>query len=275
MNGTPAGFFQTSRGLRQGNPLSPLLFILVMEVSSWLIQKAVEGGFLHDFEVAQVNGMGLMVSHILYADDTLLFCDAEPSQMGYLWCVLLCFDAVFGLKVNLGKSEMILIGVVEDMGDIAKVLGCKVAELSMSYLGLPLGSCYKAKAVWDSVEERFQKRLASWKRQYIPKGGRVTLIKNTFSNLPIYFMSLFVIPASVAKRLEKIPRDFLWSGVGEEFKYHLVEWDKVCVPMRKGGLGVRRLKLFNQALLGKWLWRFACERERWWRKIIVAKYGCG
>lgn len=81
-----------------------------------------------------------------------------------------------------------------------------------------------------------------------------------------------VIPISVVKRLEKLQREFLWGGVGEEFKYHLVDWDTVCEPIIKGGLGVKKLKLFNQALLGKWLWRFACGRERcggrWWSQSM-------
>lgn len=67
------------------------------------------------------------------------------------------------------------------------------------------------------------------------------------------------------------PKRVSLERIGEEFKYHLVNWDTICVSIRKGGLGVRRLKLFNQALLRKWLWRFPCERERWWRKVIVAK----
>jgi hypothetical protein len=77
----------------------------------------------------------------------------------------------------------------------------------------------------------------------------------------------------VAKRLEKIQRDFLWGGMNEEFKYHLVEWDKVCTPIDEGGLGIRNIRRFNQALLGKWLWRFAHEEGAWWRSVLVAKYG--
>lgn len=86
-----------------------------------------------------------------------------------------------------------------------------------------IGCKRQLKAAWDSVVERFQKRLAGWKRQQITKGGRMTLIKSTLSNLPTYFMSLFVILSSVVKRLDKIQRDFLWKGVGEEFKYHFVD----------------------------------------------------
>ncbi|XP_058221611.1 uncharacterized protein LOC131331645 [Rhododendron vialii] len=162
--------------------------------------------YLHDQDIRLV---WLMVSHILYADGTLLFCNAEPTQVGYLRCAMLCFEAVSGLKVNLGKSEMILVGAVADIGTLAQILGCRVTSFPTLYLGLPLGYLFKSTTVWDSVVERFQKRLAGWKHQYIPKGGRMTLIKHTLSSLPTYFMSLFVIPVSVVKRLEKLQRDFL------------------------------------------------------------------
>jgi len=78
----------------------------------------------------------------------------------------------------------------------------------------------------------------------------VTLIKSTLSNLPTYYMSLFPIPVSVASRIEKLQRDFLWGGMGEEFKYHLVSWEKVCTPISNGGFGIRNLVMFNRALLG-------------------------
>ena len=109
------------------------------------------------------------------------------------------------------KSELIPAGRVNDIEDLALELGCKVGSLSSCYLGLPLGTPFKSKVVWDSVEERFRKRLAMWKRQYISKGGRLTLIWNTFSSLPVYFMSLFYLPIKVRLRLEKIQRDFLWG----------------------------------------------------------------
>ena len=88
----------------------------------------------------------------------------------------------------------------------------------------------------------------------LSKGGRVTLIKSALSKLPTYFLSLFSIPAGIAQRIEKIQRDLMWEGLGEEFKYQLVSWDRVCEPLRCGGLGIKNLILFNQTLLGKWLW---------------------
>ena len=96
--------------------------------------------------------------------------------------------ACSGLKINLEKIELIPIGEVPNLEELAKVLGCKVCSLPSTYLGLPLGAPYKSSRVWEGVEERFQKRLASWKRQYLSKGGGQTLIKNTLSSLSIYFV---------------------------------------------------------------------------------------
>jgi hypothetical protein len=110
-------------------------------------------------------------------------------------------------------------------------------------------------------------------RQYLSKEGRLTLIKSTLSNLPTYLLSLFPIPATVARRMEQLQRDFLWGGLGEEFKFHLVNWDSVCSPVQCGGLAMKNLRLYNKALLGKRLWHFGKERVALWRRLIDLKYG--
>ena len=149
----------------------------------------------------------------------------------------------------------------------------KIGALPSSYLGLPLGAQDNSVAVWDVIEERFRKRLALWKRQYISKGGRLTLLRNTLSSLPIYHMSLFRLPRRVKLRLERIQRDFLWGGGSLVKKLHLVKWDTVCSDKREGGLGIRGFFNLNRALLSKWLWRFANERDSLWRKVINYKFG--
>ena len=108
VSGSPAGFFQTYRGLRQGDPLSPLLFILVMEALSRLIQRGVRGGLLDGFEVGDDCRRRISVSHLLYADDTLIFCGAEERQLYNLRCILLCFEAVSGLWVQYGTVSKAL-----------------------------------------------------------------------------------------------------------------------------------------------------------------------
>ena len=119
-----------------------------------------------------------------------------------------------------------------------------------------------------------ERRLVGWKRLYLSKGGRVTLIKSTLSNLPTYFLSLFPIPANVANRIERLQRNFLWGSFGDDPKIHLVKWATVCSPISLGGLGIRKIRLFNEALLGKWLWRFGIEEDVLWRQVIEIKYGC-
>ena len=128
------------------------------------------------------------------------------------------------------------------MEDLAQILGCQTASLPMKYLGLPLGATFKAKLIWNLIIERMEKRLAGWKRLYISKGGKVTLIKSSLSSLPTYFLSFFPIPTGVAHRLERIQRQFLWNGMGEEIKFHLVSWSKICEPIQNGGLGVKDLQ---------------------------------
>ena len=89
---------------------------------------------------------------------------------------------------------------------------------------------------------------------YLSKGGRLTLLKSTLLSLPTYYLSLFTIPQHIADRLERIQRSFLWESSNDVFRYLLVAWDKVVWLVQIGGLGIRKIGLFNQALLGKWLW---------------------
>ena len=121
----------------------------------------------------------------------------------------------------------------------------------MIYLGMPLGILYKTTSIWNLILERMEKKLAGWKRLYLSKGGRLTLLKSILSSLLTYYLSLFTIPKAVMTRLERIQRNFLWGSSVKCFKYLLVAWEKVCLPRELGGLGIQNLTSFNQALLGK------------------------
>ena len=204
INGSPCGFFGSSRGLRQGDLLSPLLFVLVMEALGRMLDKAVHEGCLSGFSVGNSEGRSLALSHLLFADDTLIFCDADLDQILILRMILIWFEVVSGLKINLGKCELVLVGIVHNIDLLLNVLGCKLGSLAMKYLGLPLGANFKDKSIWNPIVEKMERKLAGWKRLYLSKGGRVTLIKSTLSNLPTYFLSLFPILASVANRIEKL-----------------------------------------------------------------------
>ncbi|RVW54974.1 hypothetical protein CK203_096317 [Vitis vinifera] len=195
-----------------------------MEALSYFLRRAREGDFLTGFKVNGRGGEGLEVTHLLFAYDTLLFCEASHTQLTYSSWLLMWFEAISGLKINLTKCELIPVGRAENLDELALVLGCKVGVLPTTYLGLPLGAPYNSLVAWDGVEERFRKRLALWKRQCILKGGRLT--------------------------------DFLWGGGTLVSKPHLVKWDTVCFNRKKGGLGDGCLNLLNKALLWGW-----CSKE--------------
>ncbi|RVX13803.1 putative ribonuclease H protein [Vitis vinifera] len=250
VNGVSAGFFSSSKGLRQGDPLSPYLFVMGMEVLSVLITRAVEGGFIYGCRIWRGRGQAVNISHLLFADDTIVFCEAKKEFLTYLSWILFWFEAASGLKINLDKSMVIPVGEVEGVHEMAAEIGCRVGQLPAVYLGLPLRVVNRASSAWDGVEE-----------------------KSTLASIPLYQMSLFRMPKSVARRLEKLQRDFLWGGANGGNKAHLVKWEVVCGDKEKGGLGLRKLVCLNKALLGKWIWRFARAREELWKKVLEAKYG--
>jgi len=271
INRSPVGFFSPQRGLRQGDPLSPFLFILAMEGLSRMLDKAKQLQWLNGFDVGSM--ITTNISHLLYADDTLIFCEANRSQVLYLNLTLLIFEALSGLHINMLKSVIYPVNEVLNLEELASILGCSVGEFPATYLGLPLGAKYKSTAIWGRVIEKFEKKLASWKMQYLSTGGRLTLINSVLDSIPTYYMQLFPIPGKVLEQLDKIRRDFLWEGNSEKHKYHLVEWPKVLLPKLQGGLGIKDLALHNKCLLMKWLWRYTQEEHVLWKDVVSAKHG--
>ncbi|RVX05136.1 LINE-1 retrotransposable element ORF2 protein [Vitis vinifera] len=226
VNGNAKGWVKASRGLRQGDPLSPFLFTIVADVLSRMLLKAEERNVLEGFKVGRNR---TRVSHLQFADDTIFFSSSREEDMMTLKNVLLVFGHISGLKVNLDKSNIYGINLEQNhLSRLAEMLDCKASGWPILYLGLPLGGNPKTSGFWDPVIERISRRLDGWQKAYLSFGGRITLIQSCLTHMPCYFLSLFKIPASVAAKIERMQRDFLWSGVGEGKRDHLVNWD-VCV----------------------------------------------
>ena len=156
------------------------------------------------------------MSHLQFADDTILFANSSAEELQTLKSLLLVFGQVSGLKVNLDKSNLFGINLDQNhLSRLALLLDCKASDWPILYLGLPLGGNPTACGLWDPVIERISRRLDRWQKAYLSFGGRITLVHSCLSHIPSYFLSLFKIPASVAAKVERMQRDFLWSGVGE------------------------------------------------------------
>uniref|UniRef100_A0A2N9J7Y5 Reverse transcriptase domain-containing protein n=1 Tax=Fagus sylvatica TaxID=28930 RepID=A0A2N9J7Y5_FAGSY len=221
-----------------------------MEILSKILKKVEDSGLIRGFQASRSGVPGLSISHILFADDTMIMCDADPVQLMYLRLAMTCFEASTGLRVNLGKSEIVPVGDVVNLRVLADIL-CLSHRLPPYELSRHAFGFY--------IQIHFD--LESYHRE---DGTSVGWLEETIS---FY---------SIAKRIEQIQRKFLWGGSDDTFKHCFGENGILyCSPVSKGGLGVRKLVPFNRALLDKWLWRFGVEDNRLWKRVLVERHGAG
>jgi len=209
-----------------------------------------------------------------FADDTIFVCKAKTQNIVVLKSILICFEIASGLKVNFNKSKLGSMGVQDNMVQrFSTILNCSVMKVPFKYLGIPVGENHRRKDFWQDMVTKIRKRLAVWKGKYISFVGRVTLLNSVLSSIPLYYLSLFKISVSVGKTIKGIQRDFLWGWGQEGRKIACVKWDLICKSKEEGGLGVKDLKCFNMALLGKWRWRLGKDHTGIWKDILESKYG--
>ncbi|GKC54223.1 putative RNA-directed DNA polymerase, eukaryota, reverse transcriptase zinc-binding domain protein [Tanacetum coccineum] len=216
VNGSPTKEFELFKGLRQGDPLSPFLFILAMEGLHSLTYKAEELGL---FTGASIGRDNMRVSHLMYADDVMFFGEWSWVNAQNLISMLHCFFLFSGLKINIDKSSVLGVGVsVEENAHMARIIGCGVSNLPFKYLGIPVG-CNMSRCVhWNAVIQSFTSKLSSWKARLLSVGGRLLLIKAVLGNLPTYFMSIYLMPVSVRSKLESMRSKFFRGADPNESK---------------------------------------------------------
>ncbi|XP_028056784.1 uncharacterized protein LOC114260796 [Camellia sinensis] len=243
----------------------------VADVLGRIIDLAKDKGVIEGFVVGRD---GIVATHLQFADDTIFLSLKEESKVGSLLKILRIFEIVSGLKVNLSKSSVVGINLADShVHRVAAMLGCSIDSFPLKYLGLPLGGDPRLVSFWELVLVKIRKRLEGWKRALLSKGGRYTLVQSILGSVPIYFLSLFKVPVSIARKIEKLMRDFLWEGCEEGKGVHLVRWETVSLSRAKGGLAIENIVARNIAFLGKWLWRFPLESESLWCSVIKSKYG--
>ncbi|KAJ9562049.1 hypothetical protein OSB04_007209 [Centaurea solstitialis] len=272
VNGSPTDEFPMERGLRQGDPLAPFLFLVVAECLHLLVKEAEGKGL---FKGVKVGKDEVNVSHLQYADGAIFFGEWEIGNFLNLLKILECFHLVSGLKINLRKSKLFGVGVsLDEVQSWASRLGCGSGELLFVYLGLPVGGAMGKINSWQLVIDKMKSKLSKWKAKTISFGGRWTLVKSVLGSVSLYYFSLFSAPVSVIKLLERVRGGGGSSQSEESFKgCHWVKWSKVLESFHSGGLNVGDLKSLNLGLLAKWWWRFHEERDLFWVKVIKSIFG--
>ncbi|KAK5834456.1 hypothetical protein PVK06_018334 [Gossypium arboreum] len=263
INGFSTKEFGFRRRLRQGDPLSPFLFILVAEVLHLVLDSVVELGLIEGFKNII---SGLDFSHLQFADDTILFLKADDIEVSNVKYILRCFKLFTGLSINFKKSCLVGFNVNEELlSRLTAICKCKIGSLSFDYLGIPLGANPKRIANWNLIIDRIRRKLAGWKCHSLSWAGRVVLINAVLSALPIYFMSLFCAPVTIIKRIDKIRWNFLWGSIDGKKKMAKIRWNIICNPKVNGGAEVVNLGVKNKALLAKCGERCVGEDSFYWK----------
>ncbi|GJX58573.1 RNA-directed DNA polymerase, eukaryota [Tanacetum coccineum] len=271
VNGSPTKEFELSKGLRQGDPMSPFLFILAMEGLHALVKKAEYTGL---FNSASIGHGCIKVSHLLYADDAIFVGEWTHSNAHNLICLLRCFYMASGLRINVHKSKILGVNVPEDeVNNMALVIGCEVSKLPMMYLGVPVGCNMGRCDSWKSVIQKFESKLSRWKAKLLSVGGRLSLIKAVLGNLPTYYMSLYWMPKTVQKQLESMRNRFFLGGDLNEKKVTWIKWNSCLASKATGGLGIGSIFALNAALLFKWVWRFRTCSNGLWVNVVKEIHG--
>ncbi|KAL2235687.1 UNVERIFIED_CONTAM: hypothetical protein Sindi_1300900 [Sesamum indicum] len=262
LNGKPHGFFRGPRGLRQGEPLLPYLFVLVMEVLHLGFLQLIDQEELFSYhwkcEAARIFQLG-------FADDVILFCRVDMDSLRIFKEGLDRFAEWSSLRLNVQKSHLIISRSVQTLREeMLALLGFQEGVLPMRYLGLPLISSQLTIADCRPLLLKIDKRIAGWEGTTISYADRVQIIKSVLISLSLYWASTFILPKKVINEIEKRLRPFLWKGTTNS-GYAKVAWKDICRPKEEGGLGFKDISTLNRALMTKQLCDvIRCDRTSIW-----------
>ncbi|CAJ2662016.1 unnamed protein product [Trifolium pratense] len=213
VNGSPTDDFPLRRGLRQGDPLSPFLFLLAAEGLNVLMDAMVARNLFQGYSFGE-QGM-VSVSHLQFADDTLLLGVKSWANVRALRAVLVLFETMSGLKVNFNKSMLVGVNISDSwLGEAASVLCCKVGKIPFLYLGLQIEGDPRRLSFWDPVLHRIKNRLSGWKSRFLSFGGRLVLLRSVLTSLPVYALSFFKAPSGIISSIESLFIKIFLGGGG-------------------------------------------------------------
>ncbi|XP_058774046.1 uncharacterized protein LOC131648283 [Vicia villosa] len=240
-----------------------------MEGLTALVRKSV---FMGDFKHFNY-GVEEKVDILQFADDTIILAEPSSDNLWHLKALLRGFEFVSGLKTNFSKSYACGVNIGDwFMNSATSFLACKKGDISFLFLEILVGANPRRRKVWVKVINNIKGRLSSWKGRNISIGGRVTLINVILNAIPSFHLSFYKAPGVVLKEIRSILSNFLWSGNVSKRSIHWVNWETVCKPKDKGGLGVRDVREINKELLLKWKWRILKEDKAIWCNFLDLRY---
>ena len=248
-NGTLLDSFAPSCGLRQGDPLSLFLFLFVADGLSALLKDGEEKG---NYSPLTICRRASGVSHLLFADDTLLFFRAYEEQATKIHNVLNTYERATGQSINPAKCSA-LFGpacVLDEQEKVQATLNIATMSFEEKCLGLPTPKGRMSRGKFQNLQSRLLKRIIAWV-DTLSLAGKEAMIKAIAQAIPTYIMGVFKLPMSVCDDLNRMVRNFWWGSAEGKRKMHWLAWAKILAHKTKGGLGFKDLCLFNQALLAR------------------------
>nr|GEZ45442.1 RNA-directed DNA polymerase, eukaryota [Tanacetum cinerariifolium] len=223
VNGSPTAEFPFHCGLKQGDPLAPFLFILIMESFHLSFMRVIKAGLFKGIQL----GSSLSISHLFYADDAVFIGEWSDNNLSHIMQILYCFSLSSGLKINIMKSNFLGVGVSREAVSIAaRNIGCLVTSTPFKYLGVMVGGNMYLTKSWDAILGKLKSRLSKWKQNTLSIGGRLTLLKSVLGSTHIYAMSLYKTPKSVLHSMESIRRKFFYGANDDIKKITWISWSK-------------------------------------------------
>jgi hypothetical protein len=270
VNGSPSQPFSPSRGLRQGDPLSPFLFVIMAEGLGRYIKTSIGNGSLQGLPL---HGLQPATSHSQFIDDTMLMSTPTVQEANKLSSILSDFSNATGTSFNLTKSQLFFFNTPQVVQQhLSQLLSILICTLPTQYLGLPLSDSAARNLSWDSLLLSISNRLSSWTFHSLNLPARITLLKSILQAIPAYLFSALAAPQSVIKKIRNLQRNFLWHGHNSDKKWALVSWDKVCKPKALGGLGLRDPGKLNNTMGAKIWWRWIKNPIEIWAQLWNYKY---
>ncbi|XP_042033147.1 uncharacterized protein LOC121779791 isoform X2 [Salvia splendens] len=269
INGSPAGFFKSSRGLRQGDPLSPSLFILAADYLSRLLDRLILGKKEMRFCTARYS-MGVL--HLAYADDIIIFTQARRATIRKINHCLKHYMEVSGQLINEGKNCFYIDEKHNGWAAGVKLTGgFQQGTLPCTYLGVPIFRGRKKTHLFMFLREKMSEKVQSWSHRHLSFGGRLTLIRSILQALPMHIFQVLEPTKGAIRLMEQVLARYFWGSCNTTNKTHWIKWEDVCRPTCEGGLGIRRMADTVEACSFKLWWRFR-EKSSLWAEYMHKKY---